>query len=66
MLVIAVVLMQYLTGLDQIKSLLSIRFSGHMAVFAIICIVAAELLWVLLIKAYFLFSTAIWSLFKDQ
>ena len=57
MLVIAVVLMQYLTGLDQIKkSVVYTFFSGHMAVFAIICIVAAELLWVLFDKAYFLFQ----------
>ena len=57
MLVTAVVLMQYLTGLDQIKkSVVYTFFSGHMAVFAIICIVAAELLWVLFDKAYFLFQ----------
>lgn len=57
MLVIAVVLMQYLTGLDQIKkSVVYTFFSGHMAVFAIICIVAAELLWVLFDKAYLLFQ----------
>lgn len=57
MLVIAVVLMQYLTGLDQIKkSVVYTFFSGHMAVFALICIVAAELLWVLFDKAYFLFQ----------
>lgn len=57
MLVTAVVLMQYLTGLSQItKSDIYRLFSGHTVILVIVCIVAAEILWLLFDKAYFLFQ----------
>lgn len=57
MLVTALLVMRYLTGFDWItKSDVYKIFSGRMVLFGMLCVIGAELLWVLFDKAYFLFQ----------